>query len=329
MQTNHRTVPKVILIALIWLSFGGVPPLFGDSSPARIAVLTPGLAYTPVHKGLQDGLALLGYKEGQNIIFIVEDTQESTAGLPQRADKLLAAKPDVLFTVATAHSMAAKKATAAVPIVFTWVGDPVGAGLVASYACSQNNLTGVTSFMPTLSGKRMEVLLELAPKARRLLTIVTLTENIARSAFQQAEESARKFGVQLVRRDVANRDDIMRVIQETRRGSVDAIYYISSVLMKANFDILVKKAKTDKIPLVVTEDSQVAAGALFSYGADLHQVGMQAAAIVDKILKGVKPDKIVIQTPDKFHLSINVKTAQEIGLKIPRGILERADQLID
>jgi putative tryptophan/tyrosine transport system substrate-binding protein len=324
----HTTFLKVVLetvFLIIWTAFAMVSPVCGQPPHARVAVLTPGLNWEPIETGFREGLTRLGYKEGQNVTFIVEDTKGSAADLPSRVAKLLAAKPDVLFTVMTAHSVAAKQATATVPIVFAFIGDPVGAGLVASFASSKNNVTGVSSFAAPLTGKRLEALLEIAPKAKKVLVVVTTNESFALSSFKVLEENAKKLKVQLVRRDVAKEDEIEQVLQQ--KGSVDAIFYVPSVLLLSKFDLFVKKAKSEKIPLVVHDESMVKRGALFSYGYKSRQVGFQAATLVDKVLKGTKPSEIMVEIPDKLFLTLNVTTAKEIGLKIPSSVLERAERL--
>ena len=327
----HSTFLKLIL-KTVFLVIGAaltmVSPIYGQPSHARVAVFTPGLIWEPIEAGFREGMARLRYKEGQNITFIVEDTRGSAADLPSRVAKLLAAKPDVLFTVMTAHSVAAKEATATVPIVFAFIGDPVGAGLVASFASSKNNVTGVSSIAAPLAGKRLEALLEMAPKVKRILVVVTTNESFALSSFKFLEETAKKLKVQLVRRDVAKEDEVEQALQKTQKGSVDAIFYLPSVLQLSRFDLFVQKAKNEKIPLVVHDESMVKRGALFSYGYKSRQVGLQAATLVDKVLNGVKPSDIMIEIPDKLFLTLNVTTAKGIGLKIPPSVLERAE-LID
>jgi putative tryptophan/tyrosine transport system substrate-binding protein len=326
----HTKFLKMILgtvFLVIWTTLTMISPVLGQPPHARVAVLTPGLNWEPIEAGFREGMARLGYKEGQNITFIVDDTKGSAVDLPSRVGKLLAARPDVLFTVMTAHSVAAKEATATVPIVFAFIGDPVGAGLVASFASSKNNVTGVSSYAAPLTGKRLEALLEIAPKIKRVLVIVTPSESFALSSFKFLDEAAKKFKVQLVRRDITKEEDIEQVLQKTSKGSVDAIFYVPSVLQLSKFDLFVKKAKSEKIPLVVHDDSMVKRGALFSYGYKSRQVGFQTAALVDKVLKGAKPTEIMVEIPDKLFLTLNVTTAKEIGLKIPPSVLERAELL--
>lgn len=328
-QTRLLRFVAEALFGGIWMVLLGVSTICAQPSHVRLGVLTPGLTLASVFVGLREGLAHLGYKEGQSITFIMEDTKGSTSNLIPRVAKLLAAKPDLLFTVTVQHALAAKRATASVPIVFAWASDPVEAGLVASYGSSKNNLTGVTSFDASLAGKRLEVLLEMAPKIKRLLVLVARTGVAGPIALRFLAGTANKFGVQFVHRDVANREEIKRVLGEFPKGSIDAIYFLPSAEVRANFDLLVKKAKTDRIPLVAHEDYLVEAGALFSYGPSPRLVGVQAAALVDNVLKGTKPSEIVVETPNKFFFALNLTVAKEIGLKIPRGVVEEADRLVE
>lgn len=304
-------------------------PLLAQTKLARVAILTPAQTLTPVHEGLEEGLAQLGYKEGKNITYIVEDTQGSSSNLAPRMPKLLAAKPDVIFAVSTVHALVAKRATSTVPIVCAWVADPVKAGLVTDYSDVKSNLTGVAAIGDSLTGKRLEVLLEVAPKIKRLLAIVATGEGVALSSIRSLDNTAKKFGIRITRWDVTTAADVANAIHETPKGSVDAIFHIPSTLVRANIDFLVKKARADKIPLAIHEDSLLDRGALVSYGPNPRLIGLQAAALVDKVLKGMRPGEIPIETPDRFFLGINLRVAKEIGLKIPGEILERADRLVE
>jgi len=300
--------------------------------PARhyqVAVLTPGLSYSLVLKGFQDELAQLGYVEGKNVTLLVEDTQGVPPNLVQHAARLVAARPDVLVTVTTPHTKAAKETTAHVPIVFTWVGDPIRSGLIASYASSQNNLTGISVYSGPLSGKRLEILQEVAPDAKRILAIVAAKESIAESAFELLNETATKLAIQVLRRDVTTREEIEQVLRETPAGVADAIYHVPSSLVGAHIELLIQKAKQEKLPLIVHEDSMVNKGALVSYGADFRLQGMQAARLVAKILKGKDPADMPIQTPDKLILAVNLTTAKAIGRGLPLSVLERADRIVE
>ena len=317
-----------VLLAVLALYIGVA---LGEAQPRqyRVAVLTPGLAYSLVLKGFQDELAQLGYVEGKNVTLLVEDTQGVPPNLVQHAARLVAAKPDVLVTVTTPHTKAAKETTANVPIVFTWVGDPIRSGLITSYASSQNNLTGISVYSGPLSGKRLEILQEVAPDIKRILAIVATKDSIAESAFQLLNETAQKLEIQVLRRDVTTREEIEQVLRETPAGVADAIYHVPSSLVGAHIELLIQKAKQEKLPLIVHEDSMVNKGALVSYGADFRLQGMQAARLVAKILKGAHPAEMPIQTPDKLILAVNLTTAQAIGRGLPLSVLERADRIVE
>jgi putative ABC transport system substrate-binding protein len=284
----------------------------------RIAVLTPGGdGFSPAHEGLREGLAQLGYHEGKNIALKVEDVDGDLASLPGRAARIVAAKPDVIFTVGTAATDAAKQATTTIPVVFAFVGDPLRSGLVDSYASSKNNLTGVSNYAGPLSGKRLEILQEVAPGIKRVLALVPPKESVAELSFQFLAEAAPKLGIELLRRDVANKEALEQVLKALPSGAVDAIYHVPSSLVGPHIDVLIDKARQDRIPLATHDFSMVERGALMSYGTDMRLLGMQAAKLTAKVIKGVKPAELPVQTPEQLSLGINLLTAKSIGLDIP------------
>jgi putative ABC transport system substrate-binding protein len=159
--------------------------------------------------------------------------------------------------------------------------------------------------------------------------MVAVKESIAENAFQVLDETAKKLGVQVLRRDVTTGEEIESVLRDTPTGAVDAIYHVPSALLTGYIDLLIQKAKLDKIPLMVHEDSVVERGALASYGANFRLMGVQTAKLAAKILQGAKPSEMPIQTPDKMLLTINLTTAKAIGLGLPLSILERADRIVE
>lgn len=316
----------VLVVCVLFVT--GLPA--GAQTPQyRIGVLSSGGVFNQALEGLREGLAQLGYHEGNDLAFMVEDVHGEMASLTDRAAKIVAAKPDVIFTIATAPTAAAKQSTTTLPIVFAVVADPLRSGFVASYASSQNNLTGVSNSAGPLSGKRLEVLQEAAPRIKRVLALVVPHEHVAEVSFQFLAAAAPKLGIDLVRHDVADKAEIESVLNAVPRGAVDAIYHVPSSLVGTQIDFLIRKAKAERIPLAVHEPSMVEQGALISYGADFRLIGIQAAKLVGKILKGAKPSALPIQTPEKFLLTVNLTTAKAIGLDIPRSILERTDRLVE
>ena len=328
MRNRFRNVTALGVIAIV-VALASVLSAAPPAGSVRVAVLTPGLTFGEILAGLREGLDQLGYREGSNLILLLEDTKGVGPDVRAQAQALIAAKPDVVVTIGTSHTVAAKAATSTIPIVFTWVGDPVKSGLVPSYASSGNNLTGVSVYSGPLSGKRLEILREIAPNVRRVLCIVAAKESIAEISFGVAQKTADQLGLVLIRRDVASRDDIIRELSVMPKGAFDAIYHVPSGLVSAHLNLLIQRARQDRVALMAHEDDFVAAGALASYGADYRRMGAQTARVVDKVLSGVAPAEIPIQVPDKLLLAVNLATAKAIGVKPPLAILERADRIIE
>ena len=321
------------LAATIFLAAATILPyaaaLNAQSPPATVGVLTPGLHYEPVFNGLREGLEMLGYRENREVKFLVEDTKGSLDTLAERAAKLVAAKPDVLFTVATAPAIAVKQATQAIPIVFTIVGDPVQTGLVAGFGSSKNNLTGISSFGAQLSGKRLEILKEIAPRTKKVLVVVPVKEASGLVSFKYMEKAAKTLSFQIVRRDVTTRGEMETLLKEKWAGTVDAVFNVPSVLVVSLMESIVEMANRERLPLISFEQTHVQMGALATYSGGFRESGIQAAKLVSNILRGTKPEDLPIETPDRLMLAVNLATAKAIGLKIPRTVLERADRLVE
>jgi putative ABC transport system substrate-binding protein len=340
MNVGARSVRRGVSVGYrqlrLWVVLLAASALLSDVSglevqgrQVRVGVLIPRPTYNLALEGLRDGLMQLGYHEGKDIAFLVEDAHGEVTSLASQAAKLVQAKPDVIFTMATAPTTAAKQATTTIPIVFAFVADPLRLGLVASSASSGNNLTGISSYAGPLSGKRLEILQEVAPGTKQVLALVAPRENVAEVSFQFLADAAPRLGIELVRHDVTSEAEIEQVLKTLPKGAVDAIYYVPSSLVATNIDRLIHKAKEERIPLAVTETSMVERGALISYGAEFELLGMQAAKLVAKIIKGAKPSELPIQTPERLPLAINLTTAKAIGLDIPRHILERTDRFVE
>jgi putative ABC transport system substrate-binding protein len=317
-------LPIALTLLLVCSSWAQPPAM------RRVGVLTSGgRSLAPVLEGLRQGLAQLGYVEGKQITLIVEDTKMEALDPVKAVMRLLEIKPDLIVTVSTSQTVAAKQVAGNLPIVFTVVADPVRLSLVASYASSKNNLTGVATDTASLSGKRLELLKEMFPSVRRALVVVSTKETAAQISFRFLEETAKKLDIQLIRRDVATKAELEKALLDSPKGSVDAIIHLPSNLLRNSINLLIDKAIKDKLPLSVHEESMVREGALVSYGNDFRLMGVQAAKIVAKVLKGVQPSEIPIETPERPVLVVNRTTAKAIGLKIPNAFLEQVDRIVE
>jgi ABC-type uncharacterized transport system substrate-binding protein len=323
---HARSTATLLAVAAMVLSLVGVQ---AQERQYRVAVLTPGEAMAPLLSALKEGLARLGLQEGRNITFVVEETAGDVSQLSERAARLVALNPDVIFTVGTALTAAIKQATTTIPIVFTYVSDPVKGGFVASFASSGNNLVGVSHTAVPLAGKRLEVLQQIAPQIKKVLAIVAPNESIALASYQAIQEPAHKLGIDIIRHDATTPEGIQEALQNITKGSVDAIYLIPSHLGTVNIDPLIAKSLQDKLPLIVHDNDMVKKGALVSYGSDARGAGLQAAQLVAKVLHGAKPSELPIQMPQQLRLVLNLRTAREIGLTIPLSVMERVDDIVE
>jgi putative ABC transport system substrate-binding protein len=314
----------VIILAAVRLS---APSVAAEPSGSVVAVLLPGPTYKPVLEGLREGLRQVGLREEANVKFLVEHADGKRESYALAAAKLIEAKPRVILAVTTPCAVAVKAATNIIPIVFVSAGAPIEAGLIAGFASSQNNVTGVSSSAAFLSGKRLELLREIAPWSKQILMIVSANESIGQTSAVEAKKAARKMALHVVRRDVRRFDNMEKLLLEKWSGR--AVLLLPGALTGRFVERIIDKAKRERLPLVAYEDTLVKLGALASYGSDRHLTGLQAAKLVANILKGTKPADMPIETPDRFILSVNLATAKAIGLKFPKTVLKRVDRLVE
>jgi len=315
------------LMMVATVLFGG--PLFAAEPSPLVGILMPSASYDPVLAGLREGLVTAGYREEVNLRLRIETGGGERQSNAAAAARLVAAKPEVILTVTTPLAHAAKEATRTIPIVFVSVGAPIESGLVAGFASSRNNLAGVSSYAASLSGKRLELLREIAPGSKKALLIVSTQESIGQTSARHSQEAARRLRHQVVRRNVASAAEIEKLLAVKWTNMADGVLLLPGALTGRYVEKFIDKSKNEWMPLIVYEDTLVRMGALASYGSDRSLTGIQAAKLVAKLLKGAKPADLPIETPDRFILSVNLATAKAIGLRIPRSVLDRVDRLAE
>jgi putative ABC transport system substrate-binding protein len=293
--------------------------------PYRIGVLNEALAAGhPTVEGLKAGLRELGLTEGRDVTFEVRFTQGDPAAIRDGAVAYAKAGVDLIFTSGEAPTRQAMAATTTIPIVFTLVRDPVAAGIVGKLAAPQANVTGITSLTPELAVKRLELLRTLAPAARRVWAIHEADDRISAAAAASATSAAAHLKLQLVARPVETRADLARALKEVRPG--DALLAPD----RGRLDIpgaLLDLSLASRIPAVFTASFYVGYGGLASYGSDYYAEGFQAARHVARILRGARPPELPVEGADKLDVAVNLKTAADLRLTVPRKILLRADTL--
>jgi putative tryptophan/tyrosine transport system substrate-binding protein len=270
----------------------------------------------------------LGWVEGNTVKIEYRWGEGKVEHLDEFAAELVRLKVNVIVTAATPPTMAAKRATSVIPIVFAAAADPVGSGLVASLARPGGNLTGLSLQGIEAASKRVELLREVVPNLRRLAILIDRSNPAVMREGEQAQAAARAVGLEVVAQNVWEADDISPAFAELN-GRADALYLTSSPLLFDNKLAIGKLALKARLPSVYgIREEMLAAGGLLSYGASINDLFRRAAELVDRILRGEKPAEIPVE-PTKFDLVVNLKTAKELGLTVPHNLLVLADEVIE
>jgi putative ABC transport system substrate-binding protein len=278
--------------------------------------------------GLRDGLLALGYREDEQFVIGVRFTQGNLTALPTVAQQLVQDGVDIIFADHDDAAKAAQQATAQIPIVFATVGDPVGLGLIHTFARPGGNLTGVADLHLELGPKRLEIFREIIPGLRRVLFPYHATEAYAAAEARELRTAAHRLGIVLVERAVHTQEEAQATLAAVQLGEVDGILAPRCCALNIPGFILETTAQRAIPTMFETAAFWVERGALASYGPDAYESGRQAARLVDKILKGAKPAEIPVEVNSKLELVINLNVAKALGLTIAPQVLYRADRLV-
>jgi len=297
----------------------------------RIGYLTVASRTGSAHltEGLLQGLRELGYVEGQNIVIEYRWADGNFDRLPELAADLVRLKVDVIVTAVTQASLAAKNATATIPIVMVAVANPVDSGLIASLARPGANISGTSVMNDEVVGKQLELLKEILPKISR----VAAMWNPANPVFQKlqlraVEATARTLNVSLQKVEARDEDEIERAFKAVAKERTRALHVLPDPVFTTHRGQIADLAIKYRLPTVSGTIEAAAAGMLMSYGPNFPESYRRAATYVDKILKGAKPADIAVERSTKFELVVNLKTAKQIGVTIPQMVLVKADKVI-
>jgi putative ABC transport system substrate-binding protein len=304
---------------------------WGQQRPIPVVgVLSPESAAVPDVKGLREGLQELGYFEGRNIRYEYRWSDGDFEKLDDLAAELVRLKVDVLVTFVTKASVAAKKATAIIPIVMVGIADPVGVGLIASLAHPGGNVTGTSSIAAAIAAKQLGLLKETVPNTWRYAGLW----NPANIAFQklqvrEAEGAARALGVELQLYEAKAPNEFSTAFSAIKRDGLGALLVLSDPLFLNNFQALAELSTKERLVTMTGHRAFADAGGLMAYGPSYFDLYKRAAVYVDKILKGTKPADLPVEQATRFEFLINLKTAKMLGLTIPPGVLAIADEVIE
>jgi putative ABC transport system substrate-binding protein len=299
----------------------------------RIGYLSPGsaspgpLAY---HDEFQRGLRELGYVEARNIVIEYRFADGKFDRLAALAAELVQLNVDVIVSVVTQASVAAKNATRTIPIVIVSVGDPVGAGLVASLARPGANVTGTSGMTTEVVGKSLGLFKQTVPKVSPMAVLWNPNNVVYQGQMlRETEVTAQTLGIQLQMFGARGPDEFDRTFAAIASARAASLLVLPDPVFSAHTARIADFADKSRLPAMYGLREDAAAGGLMAYGPNYADLYRRAASYVDKILKGAKPADLPVEQPSKFEFVINLKTAKTLGLTIPPGVLAIADEVIE
>jgi putative ABC transport system substrate-binding protein len=271
----------------------------------------------------------LGLQEGKQFVLEIRDTKGDLKAVEQAARTLEQEKVNLIFTTRTSVTIAAKRMTADIPIVFSAGADPVVLGLVESFAKPGGRLTGVYEPGTDLTAKRLEILKEIVPKLRRVLAFYDPRNPVATESAKLAREEIQRLrGIDFIERHFASVEELQAGIRAIKAGEMDAFFQLSDSMVNSQAQLIIDKARVARLPTMFLDGSSVIKGGLASYAVSFHELGRLSAKYVQRILNGVRPKDLPVEAVRKIDLVINLNTAKQIGLTIPPNVLARADKVI-
>jgi putative ABC transport system substrate-binding protein len=299
--------------------------LAGQGKVAKIGVLLLGYPDPSIFMmGLREGLRDLGYEEGRSVELIIRSAGGNPAILPSLAADLIGSRVDIIVAYPTTAGLAAKRATAELPIV-VYGGDLEATGLIANLARPGGNVTGVSGATAELAAKNLELIADMLPVARRVAVLVNADSPFGASLLEHVQVAAQARNIEVESFRVRESSELEVDFASFAEWKPDALLIHPALPQKLIADLALQR----RLPAVSPSSAFCQVGGLASYSADLEALSRHCATFVDKILKGRKPSDLPAELPTRFRLIVNLKTAKAIGLSLPPALLGRADELIE
>ena len=295
----------------------------------RLGFLQPGAPPEPLLDAVRERLRELGYTEGRDFIPEVRWAEGKLDRLAALAAELVGMNVDAIVTFTTPAALAARNATKTIPIVFTAVGDPVGAGVVPSLARPGGNATGFSVLATEMSGKRLEILWKIVPTMSRVAMLWNDTNPGMVLRAGQMTDAAAKLGVTVQSVGVHDLIDFEPAFAAIASGGADALLTLADGVTVLHRKRIVEFASQRRLPAMYETREFVQFGGLVSYGTDMLNIQRRAADYIDRIFKGAKPADLPVEQPTKFDLVLNLKTAKALGIDIPPTVLALANEVIE
>src|SRR5882724_3824994 len=306
----------------------GLPVQAQQQKAYRIGVLLQGGPWYDAVDGLRRGLKELGLEEDKQFVLDIRDAKGDPKAVEEAARNLERDKVKLIYAVATSVVTTAKQVTTDTPIVFVAGTDPVAMGLVDNFAKPGGRLTGVYLLVTDLTAKRLEILKEILPKLRGVLTFYSPANEVAKQGASLGREEAKRLGLKFIERHVKSVEELRQALRALKAGEVDAFFYTPDAMVLSQAQLIIDTASAKRLATMFQEQSLVAKGALASYGQSYYEIGRLSAKYVQKVLSGTNPRDLRIETFDDVELVINLKTAKQLGLTIPPNVLARANKVI-
>lgn len=320
----NRRALLMAVVAMIVTS-----PAFGQAAPQprRIAILEHGdkAAREASWRVFEDRLRETGYIEGRNLVFVRQWADGVDARLPALAKELLESRPELVVVTTTPATQVLMQLTNAVPIVFVGAADPVEAGLVASLARPGGNVTGISSQLTDVNVKRLQLLHEIVPTAKRFALLGPRNDGVL-AVLKRLQAAGRSIRVEVLLVEAGDADTIESAFGRLRANRVDALL-VASVLV-THYRQIIDLTTKFRVPASFIHKDVLEAGALLVFGPDTDASYRRAADFVQRILSGAKPADLPVEQPRTFWLGVNLKTARALGLRVPESVLLSADRVI-
>lgn len=326
-RTAGRLKSAAATVAFMVCLFPALALAFEAQKPIRIGVLTPAWGPPGGLDGLVGGLIDLGYQENEDFVIGVRFTQGDISALPAAAKAMVAGGVDVLLADNEPAVKAVQEATATHPIIFLGVGDPTGRGLIASYNQPGGNTTGVANLDLEVSGKRLQLFKELLPGLKRVLLPYDKHNAYDAALAELYRAAAQRLGVVLVERQLETEDEARAALAGVRKEDIDGMLAPQDVSLDIP-GLVVEFAGKRGIPSMFASSVYLTGGGIASYGGSRDAAGKQAARLLDKIIRGADPAGLPVETVQTLEFVINLKTADELGVVVPREVLFQADRII-
>jgi putative ABC transport system substrate-binding protein len=302
------------------------------ASLPRIAYVSGRSLGTDAHllAAFREGLKSQGFIDGQNVVLDVRWLDGDFSKLPAVLQELIALKPQLIAAVgANPVAVAAKQATSTLPVVFSVGGDPVQLGLVNDIARPDGNLTGITLLASELDVKRLELLRDMVPRARKVALLSNSSNSAAVNEQARMEAAAAKLGLQMETLDVRSTSDIDRAFDKLPPGSVDALAVVGDAFLISRRDKIVGLAAQRRLPAIYPAREFADNGGLMSYGTRWTDLYVIVGTYAGRIMRGARPAELPVQRPNRYELVVNLRTARALGLAPTQVVLGRADEVLD